>query len=270
MTQAVLSAVASSQVSLDALTAELLGQPLDQFTSRRNAKVKELKASGQADLALEVSALKKPSLPLWAVNRVDRATLDGLRSAAQALVKAQAAAASGRSNAARELRAASEEFQRRLEAAGVAGAAVLRQGGHPAGEETLRRMREILRLAALEGGQTWDRLRKGALVTEPRPRDDMLEMFGAGGAPAGGRQAGQAEARRAADLAQRAARTDEELAERATQTAQRLHAEATEAAAAARRAAERATSAEQEATRARAQAKKSQRAAGQPRPAKRG
>src|SRR5207244_1282716 len=108
-------------------------------------------------------------------------------------------------NAARELRAASEEFQRRLEAAGVAGAAgVLRQGGHSAGEETLRRMREILRLAALDGGETWDRLRKGALVTEPRPRDDLLEMFGAGGAPATGRQAEQAEARRAADLAQRA------------------------------------------------------------------
>lgn len=246
-------------MDLDPLTAELLGQPLDQFTSRRNAKVKELKASGQADLAREVSALKKPSLPLWAVNHVDRGLLDGLRSAAQAVATAQAAAASGRSNAARDLRAASEEFQRRLEATGTAAAAVLRQGGHPAGEETLRRIREILRLAALEAGETWDRLRKGALVAEPRPRDDMLQMFGAGGAPVAGRQAEQAEARRAAELAQRAARVDEELAQRATETARRLREEATEAAAAARRAADRAAAAEDEADRARKQAKKSNR-----------
>lgn len=257
-------------MNLDVLTAELLGQPLDQFTPRRNAKVKELTASGQADLAREVSALKKPSPPLWAVNHVDRATLDGVRSGAQAVARAQAAAAaSGRSNAARDLRAASEEFQRRLEAAGTAAAGVLRQGGHPAGEEMLRRMREILRLAALESGETWDRLRKGALVTEPRPRDDMLEMFGAGGAPAAGRQAEQAEARRAAELAQRAARADEELAERATQTARRMREDATEAAAAAGRAAERAAAAEDEAARARAQAKKSHRAAGPQQPAKR-
>jgi hypothetical protein len=256
-------------VKLDVLTAELLGQPLDQFTSRRNAKVKELIASGQADLAREVSALKKPSLPLWAVNHVDRAILDGVRSGAQAVARAQAAAASGRSNAARDLRAASEEFQGRLEAAGTAAAGVLRQGGHPAGEEMLRRMREILRLAALEGGETWDRLRKGALVTEPSPRDDILDMFGAGGAPAAGRQAEQAEARRAAERAQRAARADEELAERATQTARRLREDATEAAAAAGRAAERAAAAEDEAARARAQAKKSHRGAGPQRPAKR-
>jgi hypothetical protein len=257
-------------VNLEALAAELLGQPLDQFTAHRNARMKELKASGQADLARELAALKKPSLPLWATNKVDRTTLDGLRSAAQAVASGQAGAATGRPDAARDLRAASEEFQRRLEAAGVAGAGVLRQGGHAAADETVRRMREILRLAALEGGETWDRLRKGSLTTEPRPHDDMLEMFGAGGAPpAAGRQAEQAEARRAAELAQRAARADEELAERATQMAQRLRQEAAEAAVAARRSAERAAAAEDEAARARAQAKKSQRAAGRQRIAKR-
>ena len=255
-------------MNLDALTAELLGQPLDQFTSRRNAKVKELKASGHAELARDVSALKKPSLPLWAVNHVDPAILDSVRSGAQAVARAQAAAASGRSNAARDLRVASEEFQRRLESAGTAAAGGLREFGHPAGEEMLRRVREILRLAALEGGETWERLRHGALVTEPRPREDMLELFGGGGARPARGQAEQAEARRAAELAQRAARADEERAERATQTARRFREEATEAAAAARRAEERAMSAEQAATRARAQAKKSQRAAG-PRTTKR-
>ncbi|TME78636.1 MAG: hypothetical protein E6I46_01915 [Chloroflexi bacterium] len=179
--------------------------------------------------------------------------LGELRSGAQALVKAQAAAATGRSNAGRDLRAASERFQRSLEAAGTAAVTKLREGSHATGEETLRRIREILRLAALEGGDTWDRLQKGALASEPRPGEDMLEMFAAGAAPVAGRRGEQAEARRAAELAQRAARADDELAERATATARRLRQEATEAAA-------RAAAAEDEAARARAQAKKSQRA----------
>ncbi len=249
-------------MNLASLTAELLAQPLDQFTTRRNARVKELKASGQPDLARELSVLKKPSLPVWAVNQVDdRAMLSRLRGAAQALVKAQAAAATGRSNAARELRVASEEFQRQLDTAGLGAAAALRQSRHPAGEEAIRRIREIFRLAALQGGDTWDRLEKGALATEPRPGDDVLEMFAAGGGPVAGKQAERAEARRAAEQAQRAARAEAELAQRATAAAQRLRQQAKEAAVAAERAADRAAAAEKEATLARAQADKSQRAA---------
>ena len=241
-------------MDFDALAAELLAQPLDQFTPRRNARVKELKASGQPDLARKLSALKKPSMPLWAVNQVrDRPMLGELRSGAQTLVKAQAAAARGQSNAARDLRTASEAFQRKLEEAGNAAAASLRQARHAAGEETLRRIREILRLAALEG----------ALASEPRPGDDVLEMFAAGAASAGGRRGEQAEARRAAKVAQRTAQSDDELAQRATATARRFRKEATDAAAAAERAAERAVAAEEAAARANAQAQKSHRAARQ-------
>ena len=74
-------------MDLDALTAELLSQPLDQFTSRRNTRVKEVKASGEGDLANQLSALKKPSLPLWAANQVrNQGVLGELRSGAQALL----------------------------------------------------------------------------------------------------------------------------------------------------------------------------------------
>jgi hypothetical protein len=251
-------------VNLEALAAELLGQPLDQFTPRRNAKVKALKASGQAELARELSTLKKPSVPLWAANQVHaRALLAGLRRAAEAVVKAQAAAATGRPNAARDLRAASEEFQGKLEAVGNAAAAALRQGGHAASEEALRRIREIFRLASLQGGETWERLQKGALAVEPHSGEDVLEMFAGGGAAVASKRAEQVEARRAANLANRAARADEELAQRATATAERRRQEATDAAAAAERAGERAAAAEDEAARARAQAQKSQRGARQ-------
>ncbi|HXN04599.1 MAG TPA: hypothetical protein VN895_07180 [Candidatus Acidoferrum sp.] len=249
-------------MNLSALTAELLGQPLDQFASRRNAKVKELKASGQADLARDLAALRKPAVPLWAANQVrDRALLSGLRRAAQSVARAQASAATGRANAGQDLRATSEEFQRHLESITAAASSALRHSQHAAGEETLRRIREIFRLAALQGGETWDRLQEGGLTAEPRPGDDMLEMFAAGAIPATGRRAEQAEARRAAELAERAARADDERAKQAIAAAERHRQEAKEAAVAAKRAAERAAAAEKEAARARAQAKNSQRAA---------
>lgn len=250
-------------MNLRSLTAELMAQPLDQFTARRNARLKELKASGQADLARELAALKKPAVHLWAANQVrDRALLTGLRRAAQTVARAQAAAATGNANAAQDLRAASEDFRRNLDAAATAAAGALRQGKHAAGEETMRRIRDIFRLAALQGGETWDRLQEGGLTTEPRPGDDMLEMFAAGATPGTGKRAGQAEARRAAELAERAARADAERAQQAIAAAERRRQEAKEAAVAAKLAAERAAAAEKEATRARAQAKKSNRRSG--------
>ena len=255
--------VASIQMNMRSLTSELLAQPPDQFTARRNARVKELKASGQPDLARELAALKKPAVHLWAANQVrDRAQFSGLRRAAQAVARAQAAAAMGRANAAQDLRATSEEFQRNIEAAATAAASVLRQGQHAVGEETLRRIREIFRLAALEGGEPWDRLQEGALTIEPRPGDDMLEMFAAGATAGTGKRAELAEARRVAELAERAARADAERAQQAVAAAERRRQEAKEAAVAAKLAAERAAAAEKEAARARAQANKSKRRSG--------
>src|SRR2546423_11211236 len=136
--------LASSRVTLRWLTAEMMAQPLDQFTAHRNARVKELKASGQADLARELAALKKPAVQLWAANQVrDRDRLGGLRRAAQSVAKAQAAAATGRPNAAQDLRAASEEFQRNIDAAAAAAAGAPRQGKHAPGEATLSRIRAV-------------------------------------------------------------------------------------------------------------------------------
>jgi hypothetical protein len=242
------------------LTAELLAQPLDKFTSYRNAKSKELKASGQADLATQLSALKKPSVSLWAANQVARleaAVLRDLRQSARALAKAQTAAGA---NAAQELRRASEDFQQRLDAVSSAAAAALREGQHPAGEETLRRVREIYRMAALKGGDTWDRLQKGALASEPQPGDDVLEMFASGSAAATGKSAERREQERAAAAAEKAARADAEHATETAATAVRLRQEAVAAASAAQRAADRAAAAEEEAARAKAQAEKSRRA----------
>ena len=248
--------------TIEDLTAELLAQPLDKFTSYRNARAKELKASGQTDLAAQLSTLKKPSVSLWAANQVARsnaAVVRDVRQSAQALAKAQAATGAGRANAARELRSASEDFQQKLDAADSATAAALRGGEHPAGEETLRRVHEIFRIAALKGGETWDQLQKGALANEPQPADDIAEMFGSTSVTAG-TSAERLEQQRAAAAAEKAARADAERAQEAAATAVRLRQEATAAASAAQRAADRATAAEEEAARAKAQAEKSRRA----------
>jgi hypothetical protein len=53
--------------------SDLYALPLDEFTDARNALAKELAAAGDKAEAAEVRALKKPSVPAWAVNQVARA-----------------------------------------------------------------------------------------------------------------------------------------------------------------------------------------------------
>src|SRR5207245_2891503 len=219
--------------------------PPAEFTPRRTAKARELKAAGQAPLAAEVSSLRKPPVALWAANQVARregASLDRLRRAAEEVVGAQQAAVLGRSGAAADLRRASGELQRQLErAAGVAGAA-LREEGHAADEATARRLREILRVAAVSGGEVWNRLRKGALLTEPRAGEELLDVAlaigpqaaappplpsplkGEGDSSRRREKAKERDAERQieARAAARTARADAERAERAAKNARRL------------------------------------------------
>jgi hypothetical protein len=275
-------------MGLDEIVAELLAGPLDEFTVRRNAKAKELKGAGQRELAAEMAGLKKPPVAVWAVDQLARrsqAALERLRRAGEGVVKAQSAAAGGRKNAAQDLRVASDGLQRELEAALRGAGDVLRADGHAADEATLRRVQEMLRVAAVSGGATWDRLQRGALISEPHADEDMLTaafaLGGGGGAGAqatlaraSGTRAGEARAARAA--AKQAAETDkrieidhslrtakmDELAEhQAGQAAQRLREESDRMAGDAKRASEKAKQAEKELERAAAKAKASRDAA---------
>src|SRR3989440_10789833 len=250
-------------VDLDDVAAELLELPLDQFTARRNARAKELKAAGKAELASKVAALKKPPVHLWAANRAARGNqglLRKLRDAAQSVARAQTG-----SRTPRELRAASEAFQGALDAAVKAAIETLRGDKHASTEEAERRIREIFRVATMQNGEVLDRLQKGALVTEPAAGDDVLTMFQAGAPPE--RESSRAptsagEDPHAARAAERTARLDAERAEQLQTSARRLRAEADEAAAQAQRADGRPRAAQKEAAQARAQAKKSARALG--------
>jgi hypothetical protein len=253
-------------VDLQNITAELLAGPLDEFTARRNARVKALKASGDAALAADVAALKKPPVYLWAANRVATEDPDLLRSVEQA-ARSVAKAQTGRGTTARDLRAASEAFQNALDAAGKAAERRLQADHHAAGDDAIRRVRDIFRSAALQGAATLNALRMGALLTEPAAgEDDVIAMFQAG-APApkdkGAKAASSTEADpHAVRAAERAARMDAERAEQLGEVARRLRAEADQAAEQAQRADERAKAAEQQAAEAKRAAAKSARAAG--------
>ena len=269
-------------MNVDEVVAELLAGPLNEFTNRRNAKAKELKAGGQRELATEVVGLKKPAVAVWAVNQLarrDKAALERLRRAGATVVQAQAGAVAGRQNAAVELRSASDALQRELDAALRAAGDILRADGHAADEATIRRVQEMLRLAAVSSGETWDRLRRGALISEPRAGEDMLTAAfalatGSGSAVAtranvsdakaeraAAKQAAETEKRIETEHLLRTAKMDEEAVEQATMTAQRLREEADRIAADAKRANERARQAEKELERATAKAKASREAA---------
>jgi len=270
-------------MNLDAVVAELLAGPLDEFTSRRNSKAKELKAAGQRESAAEVAQLKKPPVAVWAVNQLTRRNkpvLERLRRAGETVVQAQTGAVSGRKNAAPELRSASGALQRELEAAMREASEVLRAGEHAADEATLRRVQEMLRLAAVSGGEAWDRLQRGALVSEPRAGEDMLTAAFAlapavnAGAEAtrakasdtsaartAAREAAETEKRIETEHVLRTAKADDEAAQQAGQTAHRLREEADRITADAKRAGEKARQAEKELVRANARAKVSREAA---------
>jgi hypothetical protein len=270
-------------MSLDEVVAELLAGPLDEFTSRRNAKAKEMKAAGQRDLAAEVAKVKKPPVAVWAVNQLARRTkpvLERVRRAGEAVVQAQSGAVAGRKNAALELRSASDALQRELEVAVREAGDVLRADGHAADEATIRRVQEMVRLAAVSGGETWDRLQRGTLISEPRAGEDMLTAAfalapgGGGGAKAtrtkatearavrtAAREAAETEKRIEVEHVLRTARVDEEAAQQAAQTAHRLREEADRIAADGKRASEKARQAEKELERATARAKVSRDAA---------
>ncbi|HWJ83365.1 MAG TPA: hypothetical protein VNS55_14095 [Nocardioides sp.] len=77
---------------------ELYGLPLADFTPARDARAKELKDGGDADLAKQVKALKKPSTAAWVVDllvRRETGQVEQVLSVGAALREAQAAMSAG-------------------------------------------------------------------------------------------------------------------------------------------------------------------------------
>jgi hypothetical protein len=146
--------------------SDLYALPLDEFTAARNELAKELAAGGDKAAATEVRALKKPSVPAWAVNQVARAhpkdvealcdVQKKLRDAQKKLIR------SGDQDAVREATTAERQAVRRLV---DRAREVLAGAGHTANEATLERVADTFYATAVDEGGL-DDVKNGTLTKE--------------------------------------------------------------------------------------------------------
>jgi hypothetical protein len=154
-------------------TDRLYELPLEEFTAARNALAKET-----GDVAIK--QLKKPTVPAWAVNQLARrreVDMRRLLRAGEKLETAQKEALSGGSQSAFERARSDERDAVRL--LRTAAGEVLREGGHPASDQSLERIAQTLHAgAATEDGRAL--LRAGRLTDdiEPQGFDAFAAMAG--------------------------------------------------------------------------------------------
>jgi hypothetical protein len=161
-----LAVVPELEAELDNLYAAL---PAD-FTRARDDLAQRLKQAGQVEAAADVKKLRKPTIPVWAVNQLARRHPDDVRAllnAGERLRVAQQAALRGEGQ---ELRAATADERKVLHGLTQLGAELLREAGHSADP---KRIADTLRAAAVdESGR--ELLQRGRLSEE-------LEASGFGG-----------------------------------------------------------------------------------------
>jgi hypothetical protein len=134
-----------------------------EFTAARNDLAKRLKQAGQDEAAAQVKGLRKPTVPLWAVNQLARRDpkgIEALIAAAEQLRTAQEDALRGGEST--PLRKATNDERRIVRELTQLGDDLLRESGHGSAGE---RIAATLRAAALapEGRKL---LRQGRLTEE--------------------------------------------------------------------------------------------------------
>lgn len=153
----------------DAAVETLFQAALSDFVAERKRLAAELKASGDAAGAANLSKMARPAVSAWTVNQLwwkERAAFEALLSAA-AQVK------SGDRDASKQHREALAELRERA-------TALLKEAGNAASEGTLRRIATTLAALAASGGFEPDP--PGALVADRDPPG--FETFVASAVPA--------------------------------------------------------------------------------------
>jgi hypothetical protein len=140
----------------------LYAAPLDEFVAVRKEVSVDLADDGHGEEAEAVRALRKPSLPAWAVNqlaREEKPALKRLLDATAAVRRAQGEGRGDYAGARRDLDEAAAEL------VGAARTVIDRSGKKPT-EAMLRRVEQTLRGAATSQP---DELRRGVLAEEVEP-----------------------------------------------------------------------------------------------------
>jgi hypothetical protein len=146
---------------------DLYALPLDRFVPERAALAKTLRQDGRRDEAAGVAARRKPSVGAWAVNqlvRTQRAGIDRLFAAGDAVRRAQAELLEGRGDA-RALRTAAEAERAAVADLIETARGLLTSGGHELSPAVLDRVADTLHAAGLDPDAR-DQLRDGCLERE--------------------------------------------------------------------------------------------------------
>ena len=129
----------------------LYALPLAEFTRERDELAKRLRKDGDRDAAAAVKALRKPSVPAWAINQVRRDRPDDVRTLLEVTEELHRVYAGIGSAGARERLGDAADMQRDLiRSLTRCAAQLLDAGGHPSSEATLTKVADTLRAAALD------------------------------------------------------------------------------------------------------------------------
>lgn len=216
-------------MSVNQRVDELFTLPPDEFTQARDRLVKELRATGDADRAAQVKALRRPTLAAWALNQLARDDPEGLqrlRDAGDALAREQRRALAGLDSSG--LRPAQETRRQVTEGLLQQALSVLRDAG-VAPDPHADALRGALDAAALDV-ESSRALLHGRLSRPPDPPSGFgslsaLSAVPSNDPPARAASAAQEqridEARRRLEAAQAEARAQRAEADAAAEQAQR-------------------------------------------------
>ncbi|MGW2273214.1 hypothetical protein [Streptomyces yangpuensis] len=150
---------------IDAVAAELYGLRPEEFTAARDAHAAAARKAGRRAEAKRIAALRKPTLAVWAANRLARADAD---QAERLLELGEGLREAHRTLSGEELRGLSH--QQHVVIAAMAGEArrLAREAGQDLSAAVQREVEQILRsvLADPEAAGTWVR---GVLAKAPPP-----------------------------------------------------------------------------------------------------
>ncbi len=154
---------------MDQAVEELYGLPLEEFTKARDALARSTAKEGDKAGAAAIKALRKPSIPAWALNQVARRHPDAvghLLEAGDRLRRAQTSALEGGDPV--ELREAGRAEAAQVDSLAGLARTILADAGRGVSDAQHDRVVATLRAAAVDpvGGE---QLRRGVLATELNP-----------------------------------------------------------------------------------------------------
>jgi hypothetical protein len=136
-----------AQVSIDDVAQELYALVPEEFTATRNARAKEAKAAGDADLAAQVQALRKPTAGAWLLNQLVRRHADEVHQVLD--LGAQLRAAQGSLGAA-EVRALDQQRRQLTRAVAQQARALGQDAGRRVTDQVTTDVEETLRSAMVD------------------------------------------------------------------------------------------------------------------------